>query len=231
MLAAVLAGLAGGVIGGVLSTGYLRRDTAQPPAASQETPAQTETATATNEQTEIVPPTETAATVATGPSPSSSSATELPPTRESKRPESSEESLTPEADNRRAAGTEDSQAALRSALGEWVAATNERNLGKQLSFYHPTMDAFYTRRNARIDEVRADRARVFENAHSIDVRADAPVIRLSRDGQSATMRFLKRYAISGGGEDRAGEVVQELRWQRVKGRWRIVSERDIRVLH
>ena len=233
MLLAVLAGLAGGVIGGLLSTGYFKQETAQPSAASQETTTQTETATATNEQPEAAPPVETAATVADGqqrPS-SSASAPESLSTRESKRLERSEDAPAPEADNGRATGTEESQAALRSALGEWLAATNERNLGKQLSFYHPTMDAFYTRRNARIDEVRADRARVFENAHSIDVRADAPVIRLSRDGQSATMRFLKHYAISGGGEDRAGVVVQELRWQRVKGRWQIISERDVRVLH
>ena len=232
MLLAVLAGLAGGVIGGLLSTGFLRQETAQPSAASQETTTQTETAAATNQQTEAALRAETAATVTTEQPPSSSaSAPESSSTRASKRLESSEDAPAPEADNGRAAGTEESQAALRSALGEWLAATNERNLGKQLSFYHPTMDAFYTRRNARIDEVRADRARVFENAHSIDVRAEAPVIRLSRDGQSATMRFLKRYAISGGGEDRAGEVVQELRWQRVKGRWRIISERDVRVLH
>jgi hypothetical protein len=92
------------------------------------------------------------------------------------------------------------------------------------------MNAFYRRRNVSVAEVGADRARVFERAHSINIQAEAPSIQLDPDGQTATMLFRKRYAIAGGGEDRSGEVVQELRWQRINGRWRIISERDVRVV-
>ena len=44
------------------------------------------------------------------------------------------------------------------------------------------------------------------------------------------MRFRKKYAIEGGGEDRHGEVLQELRWERTDDGWKIVSERDLRVI-
>jgi hypothetical protein len=45
------------------------------------------------------------------------------------------------------------------------------------------------------------------------------------------MRFRKKYAISGGGVgERRGEVLQELRWQRTPDGWKIVGERDLRVL-
>jgi ketosteroid isomerase-like protein len=44
------------------------------------------------------------------------------------------------------------------------------------------------------------------------------------------MRFRKKYAIEGGGEDRSGEVVQELRWRRTADGWKIVSERDLHVI-
>lgn len=219
MALAVLAGLSGGVIGGVLSTGYLTRDAAQPVAS------QTSTATtATNEPTESAPAVQ--------------AASEAKPLEQALPPSAPEAALKQEAEasevaeeaNSREVRPGETQAALRSALGEWLAATNARDLGKQLSFYRPTMNAFYQRRNASLAEVRADRARVFENAHSIDVRADSPIIRVSQDGQSATMRFIKRYSIVGGGEDRSGMVVQELRWQRINGQWRIVSERDIKVV-
>jgi hypothetical protein len=64
----------------------------------------------------------------------------------------------------------------------------------------------------------------------VDVQAGEPDIRLSRDGQTAVMRFRKKYAISGGVTERRGEVLQELRWQRTRDGWKIVSERDLRVL-
>jgi ketosteroid isomerase-like protein len=218
MMLAVLAGLTGGVIGGVLSTGYLTRNAAQP------LDSQTSTTTATDEPTESAPAAQTAS--------------EAQPVEEAPLTSAPEAALEQEAEaseiaeevNSREARPAETQAALRSALGEWLAATNARDLGKQLSFYRPTMNAFYRRRNASLAEVRADRARVFENARSIDVRAESPIIHVSQDGQSATMRFIKRYSIVGGGEDRNGEVVQELRWQRINGQWRIVSERDIKVV-
>jgi hypothetical protein len=44
------------------------------------------------------------------------------------------------------------------------------------------------------------------------------------------MRFRKKYAIAGGDGERRGEVLQELRWQRTREGWKIVSERDLRVI-
>ncbi|MBC7910194.1 MAG: nuclear transport factor 2 family protein [Pyrinomonadaceae bacterium] len=120
--------------------------------------------------------------------------------------------------------------ALRGALSEWVAATNARDIDKQMGFYNTKVDAFYLSRNASREDVRAEKARVFARARVIDVRAAEPQIRVSPDGNAATMRFRKKYAIEGSGQDRRGEVVQELRWKRVGGQWRIVSERDVKVI-
>ncbi len=123
------------------------------------------------------------------------------------------------------------QAALRGALEEWVAATNSRDIQRQMKFYGPTVNAFYRTRNVPREAVRAEKSRVFGGADAIDISAGTPNIRFSRDGQTATMRFRKKYAIEGGGEDRRGEVVQELRWRRTAEGWKIISERDVRVIH
>jgi ketosteroid isomerase-like protein len=122
------------------------------------------------------------------------------------------------------------QGELRSALGEWVAATNARDVGRQMNFYAPTVDAFYLSRNASRDAVRAEKSRVFAAAQAVNVQAAQPDIRLSRDGRTAVMRFRKRYQITGGDGERSGEVLQELRWRRTREGWKIVSERDLRVL-
>ncbi|MCA1591638.1 MAG: hypothetical protein LC754_03110 [Acidobacteria bacterium] len=130
----------------------------------------------------------------------------------------------------RVGDTGNTHAVLRGALDEWVAATNARNIQKQMSFYNPTVNAFYLTRNASREDVRAEKSRVFGSASVIDVRAGTPDIKLSPDGRTATMRFRKKYAIEGGTQDRRGEVLQELRWQRTGKGWKIVSERDLRVL-
>jgi ketosteroid isomerase-like protein len=131
-----------------------------------------------------------------------------------------------------ASGTPDgnARAHLNSALESWIEATNARNIPRQMDFYSPTVNAFYLTRNVPREAVRAEKSRVFGRAELINIRAAAPDIRLNSDGSIATMRFRKKYAIEGGGEDRRGEVLQELRWRRTADGWKIISERDLRVI-
>lgn len=199
---AILSGLAGGFIGGLLPTLHLKDEAAQPVASQQQ------------------PPVEDAVV------PGQSPVTPAPVPVE----ESSVTSARDRENTRGAAGAKDTEASLRSALKDWVAATNARDIEKQMLFYNPVVEAFYQSRNAPRALVRADKARVYRRASSIDVRADDPDIQLSPDGRTAVMRFRKRYAIAGGGEDRRGEVLQELRWQLAGGQWRITSERDLQVV-
>jgi ketosteroid isomerase-like protein len=124
----------------------------------------------------------------------------------------------------------DAATTLRAALDEWIAATNARDIDRQMTFYLPTLAAYYLKRAVPRAAVRAEKARVFAKASTIDIRTTEPEILLRDDGRTAVMRFRKAYVIAGGGQDRRGEVIQELRWQRAPEGWRITSERDVRVL-
>ena len=124
----------------------------------------------------------------------------------------------------------DDQAALRDALAGWVGATNARDVGRQMSFYVPRLEAYYLAHGASAAAVRAEKQRVLGRAQVVNVQTDAPSISLSPDGLTATMRFRKRYQIAGPGFDNRGEVVQELRWRKTAQGWKIVGERDLRVL-
>ena len=119
---------------------------------------------------------------------------------------------------------------LRGALAAWIDATNARDLERQMSFYDSRVGTFYLARNASRAAVRAEKAAVISRASKVDVRADPPQVFLSRDGREATMRFRKQFAIEGGGQDRRGAVLQELRWRRTPGGWKIVGERDLRIV-
>ncbi|HEX8177957.1 MAG TPA: nuclear transport factor 2 family protein [Pyrinomonadaceae bacterium] len=128
------------------------------------------------------------------------------------------------------AALERDAAGLRAALNDWIAATNARDIDRQMSFYLPTLQAFYLQRTVPRASVRAEKARVFNRASVIDIRAAEPEILFRDGGATAVMRFRKSYVITGGGQDRRGEVIQELRWQRTPAGWRIASERDVKVL-
>ena len=131
-----------------------------------------------------------------------------------------------------AAGAEITQAAmLRRSLDEWIAATNARNIERQMFFYMPELKAFYLTRNVTRAFVRAEKGRVFTAAGLIDIRAAEPEIIFTDGGRTAIMRFRKKYRIENGRQSRRGEVVQELRWRRTAATdWKIFSERDIRVI-
>ncbi|HEX2639840.1 MAG TPA: nuclear transport factor 2 family protein, partial [Pyrinomonadaceae bacterium] len=119
---------------------------------------------------------------------------------------------------------------LRRSLDDWIAATNRKDIERQMSFYMPTLQAFYLSRNAPRSAVRSEKQRAFSTARSIDIRAEEPEIVFQDGGQTAVMRFRKQYSIADRLRTRRGEVVQELRWHRTNGGWRIVSERDVKVI-
>lgn len=121
-------------------------------------------------------------------------------------------------------------ASLRSALNEWIAATNTRDIEKLMSFYDSRVDIFYLARNVSQNFVRAEKARLFARANLLDVSAVAPEITISPDERLATMRFRKPYFIKESRRIRQGEVIQQLRWQRTAEGWRIIVERDERVI-
>lgn len=119
---------------------------------------------------------------------------------------------------------------LRRGLDEWVKANNARDVEKELSFYGPKLLFYYRARNVSRDFVQRDKARMFDRAELIDVRAGAPDITLDRDGKTATMRFRKQYIVKMKGSERYGEVLQEMRWQLTDEGWRIIGERDAEVI-
>jgi len=121
-------------------------------------------------------------------------------------------------------------AALRDALGDWLAATNRRDIDGQMHFYMPRLKAYYLTRNTDKSAVRAEKNRVFAGVRSVDIRAREPEIIFQDGGLVAVMRFVKEYRVGQRSGTRSGAVIQELRWQRTGDGWKIFSERDVRVL-
>ncbi|HEX8179736.1 MAG TPA: serine/threonine-protein kinase [Pyrinomonadaceae bacterium] len=123
------------------------------------------------------------------------------------------------------------RASLRTALDDWLAATNARDLERLMSFYMPAMEGYYRDRNASSAAVRADKAQMLGQPGTVAVRRTGePQISLSADGRSATMVFHKPFVLGANEQQRSGEVLQELKWQKTAQGWRISGERDVQVI-
>ena len=127
-------------------------------------------------------------------------------------------------------GSIDPADVLRTALDDWISATNRRDIETQMAYYMPRLRAYYLSRDTPREAVRDEKRRVFETARSIDINAEDPEIIFQDGGNTAVMRFHKRYKVADLKRTRSGEVIQELRWQNTNAGWRIFSERDIRVI-
>ncbi|MBA3716216.1 MAG: hypothetical protein H0W76_27810, partial [Pyrinomonadaceae bacterium] len=118
---------------------------------------------------------------------------------------------------------------LKTALADWVATTNSQDVAKQMAFYAPVVERYYLRKNFSRQAVREDKKRLAERASLVNVTVGDPDITYDREGRRAVMRFRKQYNIEGSRLSR-GEVMQELKWAKTGEGWRIVSERDVRVI-
>jgi ketosteroid isomerase-like protein len=119
---------------------------------------------------------------------------------------------------------------LRSALDDWINATNRRDIPRQMMYYMPELRAYYLTRNTPREAVLREKQRIFANVRSVNITAEDPEIVFQDKGMTAIMRFHKKYKITDRARTRSGEVIQELRWQQTNNGWRIISERDIRVV-
>ncbi|HEV7905533.1 MAG TPA: protein kinase [Pyrinomonadaceae bacterium] len=122
------------------------------------------------------------------------------------------------------------RAALRSTVDGWLAAHNSRNLSQVTNFYMPNVSAFYLSQNTSRAAVRAEKARLFTESGLSIKRTSDPQITFAGDGQTATMLFRKSYSRGTTARPESGEVLQEIGWQKTNRGWKIISERDLRVL-
>ncbi|MEJ7708919.1 MAG: hypothetical protein WKF84_03475 [Pyrinomonadaceae bacterium] len=119
---------------------------------------------------------------------------------------------------------------VTKSLADWIATTNARDMNRLAAFYMPVVEAFYQQRKVKRAAVRAEKVRTIERADIVRISAAAPQISFSGDGSRATMKSRKVLPHRSRSPQPPGEVLQELIWQNTDTGWKIVSERDLRVI-
>ncbi len=121
------------------------------------------------------------------------------------------------------------QREIAALLENWTAATRAHNLDGHMSFYADTLDTYYMKRGASVEQVRADRARAFTRYKTLDVKLSELRITPDASGTHATAIFNKSWDF-GGDRHSTGEVKQMMWLTKVGGRWLITGEKDLQVL-
>jgi len=93
----------------------------------------------------------------------------------------------------------------------------------------PRLTVFYQQRNVSRDLVRRVKSELF-NLGPTTIQVSDPEITITNDRRAAVTRFRKDYDVGGTRGRRRGAVVQELKWVHTDNGWKIVSERDAKVL-
>ncbi|HEX6623840.1 MAG TPA: hypothetical protein VF064_09015, partial [Pyrinomonadaceae bacterium] len=173
LVACIVAGLIGGVAGGLGLALYQKRNAVgSPPPAVAGAPS-TSSSPVVAAVVDEAPPAAPAAASVEATAPASPSEVARAGEASAPAPENEGEAA------RGPGGTEEAE--LRGALDGWIAATNARDIGRQMDFYGETVGAFYLTRNVPREAVRAEKTRVLGSADAIDIRAGRPAVRLSRD--------------------------------------------------
>jgi eukaryotic-like serine/threonine-protein kinase len=117
---------------------------------------------------------------------------------------------------------------VADALDAWVSSTEDHDLDEHMSYYADTLESYYNSRGVARDNVRSDRGRAFDRYEKMNVDIDNVRVTLDETGVGAQVVLDKKWKFEG---ERCsqGKVQQQLRLARIDGRWRITSERDLKV--
>ncbi|HZS47382.1 MAG TPA: hypothetical protein VFC63_20090 [Blastocatellia bacterium] len=137
-----------------------------------------------------------------------------PPSQQPKPPEPPEAKAT------------DAKADVVNTLNAWAQSVRAHDFERQMSFYAPTLDFYYLRRNVSIAEVRENRIKAFERFSRMDVELGNIKVELDDSGNRAAAEFDKAWRFEG---DRpfTGAVHQLVTLGKYGNRWLITGERDL----
>ncbi len=118
---------------------------------------------------------------------------------------------------------------VESALNGWLEALTAKNLDRRMQFYADRLETYYTQRGAPASAVRAENVRVLERYSDLNMEISNLDVRVDEKTGEVTTTFDKTFSFEGADRNFTGAVRSEFRWKKIDGRWKIVSERDLKV--
>lgn len=119
---------------------------------------------------------------------------------------------------------------VSDTIDNWRLQSEARSVDTYMNNYAETID-YYNKRGATRVYVRGDKARVFSKYDSIRFEITNLTVTSDASGETATALFDKEWEFENVQKTSKGKVRQELRLRKFSGKWRITSEKDLKVYY
>src|SRR5215204_763567 len=118
---------------------------------------------------------------------------------------------------------------VENALNAWLRALTSKDLDTRMSFYANRLSTYYTKKNVALSAVRTENATVFGRYSDLDMDISNLDMDVDETTGEVTATFDKTFNFHYEERNFEGSVRSEFRWKKIGGRWRIISERDLKV--
>lgn len=115
-------------------------------------------------------------------------------------------------------------------VNTWKSQTESRNISAYMNHYADTVD-YYNRRGVSASFVRSDKQKAFSRYNNIELNITNMRVTPDASGETATAVFDKEWLFEGENDYSAGKVQSQLQLRKIGGRWKITSERDLKVYY
>jgi hypothetical protein len=124
---------------------------------------------------------------------------------------------------------------VESTLYGWKSSAENHNLAANLSNYADTVD-YYKGGKINKGKLKASKEPAYKKYDSITIELSNIKVVTDPTGEKATVTFDKEWEFSGIDKDdndvfNAGKVNQQLILNKINGKWKIVSEKDLKIYY
>lgn len=117
-----------------------------------------------------------------------------------------------------------------NAVDDWRSSYESLDLEYAMNYYADTVD-YYNGGRVGIGKVRADKQRAFDAYDTIKFSISNLNVTPDVTGDKATAVFDKEWLFENAEKTNSGKVQQQLKLAKVGGKWKITSEKDIKIYY
>ncbi|MCU0239113.1 MAG: hypothetical protein MUC29_06700 [Pyrinomonadaceae bacterium] len=117
---------------------------------------------------------------------------------------------------------------IENQIFGWKSASENRNLDVNMNNYADSVD-YYKGGKVASSKIRADKQKAYNDYDSISINISNIKITPDASGEKATATFDKDWEFSGAEKFNRGGVQQQLVFTKINGKWKITSEKELKI--
>jgi hypothetical protein len=115
-------------------------------------------------------------------------------------------------------------------LNSWRETNEKKDIDAHIAHYAELLKVYYSDSNKDKNHVRADRLRAYQRYEMISMQLDKMKI-VPESTEAATVTFDKTWTMKNPQRTSTGSVQQEIHVVKIKGKWLIDAEKDVKVYY